>query len=127
MTDAIDRGDWTRGGDQLVYQQCSACAHAWYFDRGFCPQCASDSPVARRASGWGRVHASTLVHRAPDDEFRAAAPYRIVLVDLDEGVRVMGHADPALGIGDRVRFGMRQIAGRALPFFTRQPDQSHDS
>jgi len=59
------------------------------------------------------------VHRAPSDDFKALAPYRIVLVDLEEGVRVMGHADPGLAIGDRVRCTVRRIAGRPLPHFTK--------
>jgi hypothetical protein len=42
-----------------------------------------------------------------------------VLVDVREGFRVMGHGDAELVIGDSVRCEVRQIAGRALPFFTR--------
>jgi hypothetical protein len=31
----------------------------------------------------------------------------------------MGHADPGLAIGDRVRCTVRRIAGRPLPHFTK--------
>ncbi|MEF7612564.1 OB-fold domain-containing protein [Aquincola sp. MAHUQ-54] len=108
---------WSRRGDALVYQQCGACGRRWLFRRGFCPHCAAPSPTEHLAAGGGTVRASTLVHRAPSDEFRALAPYRLVLVDLDEGVRLMAHADPAVAIGDRVRGSVRRIAGRPLPFF----------
>jgi uncharacterized OB-fold protein len=70
--------------------------------------------------GAGTVHASTIVHRAPDDQFRAIAPYALVLVELDEGVRVMGHAPTGIVIGSRVGISFKEIAGRLLPFFIHQ-------
>ena len=109
--------DWTQGGAGIAVQRCRACGHAWYFAREFCPACGAGAPATSAASGRGVVHAGTLVHRAPSDDFKALAPYRIVLVDLEEGVRVMGHADPDLAIGDRVRCTVRPIAGRPLPHF----------
>lgn len=116
--------DWTRGGDRLAYQQCPGCARRWYFRREFCPSCGRREPETLASAGLGCVHAGTLVHRAPDDAFRALAPYRIVLVDLDEGIRVMAHGDPALAIGDRVRGRIATLAGRALPYFDKDaPDE----
>ena len=115
--DAPSMRCWTRGGDALVYQRCVACDHHWYFGRDFCPRCGHTPPDTLRLGGGGRVHATTLVYRAPSDEFRALAPYRVVLVDADEGVRLMGHGDPGLVLGDRVRGGLRLLAGRLLPYF----------
>jgi len=109
--------DWTRGGTALHYQQCPNCQHLWYFERDFCPACGHTSPTLQQASGRGVVHATTLVHRAPSDEFRAIVPYQMVLVDMAEGFRVMGHAQPGVAIGDAVRCEVRQIAGRAVPYF----------
>lgn len=114
--------DWTQGGDHVVFQQCTACHHAWYFHRGFCPACGGTAQATLASTGLGTVHASTLVHRAPSDEFRAIAPYRLVLVDMAEGFRMMGHAEPSLAIGDRVRCQVKCIAGRALPYFHREPE-----
>lgn len=115
--------DWTRGGTGLALQRCTACAHLWYFRRDFCPACGTASPADLAAGGGGAVEAATLVHRAPSDAFRALAPYLLVLVRLDEGVRVMGHGAPALAIGDRVRLGFRDAAGRPIPYF----DPIHDA
>jgi uncharacterized OB-fold protein len=39
------------------------------------------------SAGRGAVYSTTVVHR-PDEE-----PYNVCLVDLDEGVRVMGRVD----------------------------------
>jgi uncharacterized protein len=109
--------DWTHGGDQLQFQQCSACHHTFYFHRSFCPVCGDASPVTLPSNGRGTVHARTLVQRAPSDEFRAIVPYCIVLVDMAEGFRVMAHADASLAIGDAVTCRIDTIAGRPLPFF----------
>jgi len=111
--------DWTLGAPGIVYQRCRACDQVWYFRRGFCPACGEDGPQALPATGDGTVHATTLVHRAPSDEFRALAPYRIVLVDCDEGFRMMAHGHHDLAIGDRVHCRFEPMGHRLLPFFER--------
>ena len=113
--------DWTGGGAGIVYQACARCSQAWYFRRAFCPACGADQPRLLASAGRGRVHADTLVHRAPTEEFRALAPYRIVLVDLDEGFRMMGHGEAGLAIGDRVQCGFRPLGDRLLPYFEKEP------
>lgn len=109
--------DWTRGGSAVLYQHCAACAQRWYFRRDFCPACGDREPATLASGGLGTVHACTLVHRAPSDAFRAISPYALVLVDLDEGVRLMGQADAAVAIGDRVCASIQTIAGHAMPYF----------
>ena len=111
--------DWTRGDEGIALQQCGDCESVWYFRRDFCPACGAGRLHERASQGHGTVHAVTLVHRAPSDEFRALAPYLVVLVEVDEGFRMMGHGEPGLAIGDRVRCGFRQSAGRVLPYFGR--------
>ena len=115
--DGVSKSDWTRGGDRIVFQRCVACRHTWCFRREFCPQCGDQGPATHTSAGAGTVHATTLVQRAPSDDFRAAAPYRIVLVDVAEGFRMMGH-------GDAVRGRVRTIAGRKMPFFDKGTDES---
>jgi uncharacterized protein len=109
--------DWTRGGDGIAYQACGNCKAVWYFQRSFCPQCGTSSPATLQASGRGTVHARTLVTRAPTEELRAHAPYLIVLVDADEGFRMMAHGEAALQIGDRVLARFAQLAGKRNPYF----------
>ena len=119
-----EASDWTQGGKQVLFQQCGACRHTWYFHRSFCPDCGHAAPATAISTGVGVVHAITLVHRAPSDEFRAAAPYRIVLVDAVEGFRMMGHGELSLAIGDPVRCHIRNIAGRWLPYFEKEAHES---
>ena len=50
-------------------------------------------------------------------DFPVAPPWRIGLIDLDDGVRVMGHLDAEAVIGARVRGQMRDFAGALVPGF----------
>lgn len=113
----FDLEDWTTGVPRLVAQRCGACAAHWLFRREFCPQCGTKPPQALALAGLGTVHAATTVYRAPDDQFRSIAPYTLVLVELDEGVRVMGHGQPGAAIGARVAVTFTEIAGRLMPYF----------
>lgn len=112
-------GDWTRGRPALAFQSCRACGTRWLFARPFCPGCGATDVEMREASGLGTVHAATLVTRAPSDALRAYAPYRLVLVDADEGFRVMAHAAPEVAIGDRVAARFRPFGDGLVPFFER--------
>jgi uncharacterized OB-fold protein len=116
--------DWAFGGDQLLYQKCRACHRIAYFHRNFCSACGDASPTILQSRGEGWVYARTLIQRAPSDEFRAIVPYCIVLVDIAEGFRVMGHAVPSLVIGDAVKCTITTVVGRPLPFFSALPAAS---
>jgi uncharacterized OB-fold protein len=107
--------DWTDGAEALTYQSCDACAEKWYFRRDFCPHCGSTRIVTRPSACVGTVYAATVVVRAPSPEWRERAPYGLCLVDLDEGVRVMTHAEPGIGIGSRVRIGFLRTDQCVLP------------
>lgn len=108
--------------DCLRYQRCGGCGHTWYFRRDFCPACGNAPPQALVSGGAGTLYASTLVHRAPAEDFKALLPYSIVLVDMREGFRVMGHAEPGLALDGPVRCELRAVAGRTIPFFVKDTD-----
>lgn len=76
-------------------QKCRACGDPCYLPRTLCWSCGSDRIENIPAGGDGVVHAATTIHRAPGPEFAAAGPYGILLVDLDEGVRVMARTSPS--------------------------------
>lgn len=109
--------DWTEGVEAIAYQACAACGARWYFRRAFCPRCGDTTPELHQASGTGTVYATTLVARAPTEALRPHAPYRVVLVDADEGFRLMAHGDPSLTIGARVRARFVHLADRLIPYF----------
>jgi uncharacterized OB-fold protein len=111
--------DWTEGEEAIVYQSCKACGGLQYFRRRFCAVCGSAELVEYRASGEGRVYATSLVCRAATPETRAHVPYNIVLVDTAEGFRMMAHGDNDLAIGDKVTARFERFAGRLVPHFAK--------
>lgn len=112
-------GDWTKGRPGLAFQACRPCGHRWLFARSFCPKCGSKDVETQAASGRGTVHAATLVTRAPSEALRAHAPYCVILVDAEEGFRLMAHATPGIAIGDRVCATFRPFGAGLVPFFER--------
>jgi uncharacterized OB-fold protein len=109
--------DWTNGAEAIVYQCCSACSARQYFRRGFCAACGAPDPAEKHASGAGTVYATSLVCRAATPEARAHVPYNIVLVDAEEGFRMMAHGGNDLAIGDKVRARFTEFAGTLVPYF----------
>jgi uncharacterized OB-fold protein len=109
--------DWTQGVEAILYQSCLACGKAQYFRRGFCAACGSTELAERPASGKGTIYATSVVMRAATPETRAHVPYNIVLVDAEEGFRMMAHGANDLAIGDAVAARFTRFAGRLVPYF----------
>jgi uncharacterized OB-fold protein len=109
--------DWTKGEEAITFQACDACGHVQYFHRAFCAACGAPDPREQRASGKGRVYATSLVCRAATAETRAHVPYNILLVDCAEGFRMMAHGDDDLAIGDSVIASFKPFAGKLVPYF----------
>ena len=91
---------------KLGYQRCADCSAAVFYPRVLCPVCGSGALEWLESSGRGTVYATTAVHGRDRD------PRNVVLVDLDEGFRMMSRIEdvPAqeVEIGTRVRFEVRQ-------------------
>lgn len=106
----------------LRYQQCTACGGAQTLARYACQHCGERGALHwRDAQGSATVRAVTVVARAPSDAFRALAPYTLVVVQLAEGARLMGHASPGVCIGDAVQAGFFAHEGRTLLRFAPAP------
>lgn len=112
--------DWTKGEEAITFQACGACSHVQYFHRAFCAACGAPDPREQRASGEGRVYATSLVCRAATPETRAHVPYNILLVDCAEGFRMMAHGANDLAIGDLVVASFKPFAGKLVPFFAKR-------
>lgn len=118
-------GPFTEGLTRNIirFQQCTSCGRAQTLARYACHYCGAQVLTWRDALGSGTVQATTVVARAPSDDFRPLVPYTLVLVQLEEGARLMGHASPDVRIGARVQAGFFQHQGRMLVRFTVIPDQ----
>ena len=110
--DGCERGE-------LSYQKCGSCAALQYYPRPFCKHCGGEDMTSLRSRGCGTIYSHTEIIRAPTPAFRALVPYTIALVDLDEGVRVMAHAEPGLAIGERVEVEFFVHEAFHLPRFKR--------
>jgi uncharacterized OB-fold protein len=110
---------------RLVIRKCKSCGEPHFMPRYLCPHCWSDQLEWVDAKGTGSVHSFTIIHRASDPAFASLVPYAVVLVELDEGPRMMANivgADAlAVKIGDRlqVTFEDRGEEGAMVPQFTR--------
>jgi uncharacterized protein len=72
----------------LSYSQC-VCGHRWLPSRSQCPACLSTDWKWVRASGRGRIVSWVVYHTAYHEAFAVELPYSVVLVELDEGPRLV--------------------------------------
>jgi uncharacterized OB-fold protein len=85
---------------ELHIQHCRACGKYVFYPRLACTGCGRIDLEWRRASGRGTVYAVSVINRREDK----GGPYNVVLVDLEEGPRMMSCV---LGVAnEEVRIGM---------------------
>jgi len=101
---------------KILYQSCASCGRTQTYPRPFCHACGQPDPRWRESGKRGKIVGATTVHRAPTAEFAALAPYRLLLVDLAEGTRIMAHGEPGLKVNDTVTIGFKQVGDRHLPY-----------
>lgn len=75
---------------ELLMQACSACGRVRFPPRPMCPACQSFQHEWTRASGRGRVWSWVVAHPPLLPFFAGRAPYPVAVVELDEGVRMVG-------------------------------------
>ena len=75
--------------EELRLRRCNACREWCHVPRVTCPNCASTDWAWERVKGTGRVFTWTVVHRAMHPAFMDDVPYAVVVVELDEGPRIV--------------------------------------
>jgi len=79
---------WCANGE-LRFQRCSSC-QAWrHVPRLLCPECGSGEWSWEQSTGHGRVFTWTVATRAIHPAFQHDIPYAAVVVEMDEGVRLL--------------------------------------
>jgi hypothetical protein len=87
---------------RLLIQRCAGCRRLQHPPAPMCPGCHGFEMEAIEASGRGTIHSFVVVHHPPIPPFEY--PNVIVLVDLEEGTRLVSRL---VGVGpDEVRIGM---------------------
>jgi uncharacterized OB-fold protein len=74
---------------RLLLQHCLDCRRVHYYQQGLCRDCGSTRLEHRAASGRGKVYSFSVVHRAPGPAFKDDTPYAVLLVELEEGPRMI--------------------------------------
>ena len=98
--------DVASGG--LMASRCERCEKTYWYARPICSSCmALTTRTALQPSG--TVYSLTTVHRPPA-LFEGRAPYQVVLVDCDDGYRMLAMAETPLAIGARVSIRSRKVA-----------------
>ena len=102
---------------KLLAQSCSNCGKLRHPPRPMCPHCQALESDAIELSGAGTVF-SWLISKHPTQP--DAEPRIVVLLDMDEGTRLVGNMLPGetIGVGDRVKFAIGEFHGVRLPMFT---------
>jgi len=93
--------DGTARGE-LRIQRCGGCGALRHPPGPMCPACGADKPEYLLAAGTGEVYSYVVHHHPPVPGHQA--PFVVALVQLTEGVRMVGEL---LGVNpDQVRVGM---------------------
>ena len=106
---------------RFMIMRCRPCGRPYFYPRRYCPRCWSGETEWQQASGRGTVYTYSIVRQNPAPPFKDWCPYAVVLVDLEEGVRVMANWDrslpfDALSCGAPVQIAFEQITDEiALP------------
>lgn len=88
------------GQGEFRIQCCDGCGTHIFYPRILCTNCGSIDLKWVQASGRGTVYAVSTVNRREE----RGGPYNVVLVDLEEGPRMMSRVDGMEN--DQIKIGM---------------------
>ena len=76
---------------RFLIPQCTQCKHRRWPPGPMCPVCQSTDTEWIEASGRGRVYSWIVVTHPVDPVLVDQVPYAVAMIDLEEGVRVVGN------------------------------------
>lgn len=76
---------------QLRLQYCEQCQHYQFYPRLYCMQCSAKTVQWRDVSGRGVVYSYTIIHLNKAPAFVNDTPYTVVIVQLEEGPRILSN------------------------------------
>ena len=109
---------------ELRFQRCTACSAWRHVPRELCAECGSWDWEWAVSSGRGEIFSWTVVARPLHPAFADAVPYAPVVVEMDEGVRLLTEVNDVapedLEIGMRVEVAFEAVTDEVtLPRFKR--------
>jgi uncharacterized protein len=76
---------------ELVVQRCASCGAVRFPARTICSRCLGRDAAWTPVSGRGKVFSYAIMHQAMHPGFAADVPYAVVVVELDEGARLLSN------------------------------------
>ena len=76
---------------QLVVQQCTRCKALRFPARPICSRCLGRDAAWVPVAGRGTVFSFAVMHQANHPGFAAEVPYAVVVIELEEGVRLLSN------------------------------------
>lgn len=76
---------------ELLAQRCKDCSRLRFPPRPMCPDCSSWNAEWTKLSGKGRIFSWTVCHPPVLKAFEEKAPYHVVLVEMEEGTRLISN------------------------------------
>ena len=89
---------------RLMGTVCKGCGYGTFPPRADCPECLSGDYEFKEYSGKGVVFTHSTISAAPTG-FEELAPYTVVVVELEEGGRLLGMIGDTIDAGE-VAIGM---------------------
>lgn len=111
---------WQAAAEHRLVCRVDAEGRLHHYPRRRTPGTLAETTGWRELAGTGTVHSFTIVHQPASSAFRDRVPYVVVIVDLDEGVRMLANleADPSdAQIGQRVEVAWREDHDVTIPVF----------
>lgn len=123
VADRDTRPFWEAVAEQrLVVQRCAACEHWIWQPCPLCPRCNAADPPWHEVPGDGHLVSWTVIHPPVLRAWAKDVPFAVLLVQLDEGVRMVGRLVEAdhedLQVGQRLRLRWRREGPTILPGWT---------
>ncbi|HEX5452061.1 MAG TPA: OB-fold domain-containing protein [Candidatus Limnocylindrales bacterium] len=109
---------------ELRLQVCEPAGHVRYPISERCPRCLSTDYRWQPMSGRGEILSWVMFRHAYNPAWAAEVPYNVVLVQLPEGPRMFGNAEPLgaddLAVGEAVHVVFAEpVDGVAVPRWQR--------
>ena len=95
---------------RLVVQRCASCGTLRFPARAICARCLSREASWVPVAGRGSIFSYAVMHQAIHPGFAAEVPYAVVVVELEEGPRLLSNladcplADVRIGLPVEVVF-----------------------
>ena len=106
---------------ELLIQRCDSCGKFLWRPRPVCSNCQTPDPKWTKVSGEGVVASWTVMRPPTLPAYTEMVPFVVLLVELEEGVRLLGYlvdADGRLLKTDGVAEGVRMGAPVSVRFYS---------